>query len=167
MQQPQFAYAPLLEQPKIVFPDISTECRFALDTQGRFGANTVYFIPCADLALLALLNSRVALFYLRQTCAALEGPGESYLRFFGQYLECLPICEIPDRQRDNLVRLVERIHALKERRLQARLAHEQTALDRQIADCDRRIDEAVYELYGLSGEEIRLVEDAAEQPPVS
>ncbi|HLJ10145.1 MAG TPA: N-6 DNA methylase, partial [Planctomycetaceae bacterium] len=47
LQQPQFGYVPYLEQPKIVFPDIATDCRFALDPKGRFGANTVYFIPLA------------------------------------------------------------------------------------------------------------------------
>src|SRR5579863_7153734 len=91
LQQPQFAYVSYLEQPKIVFPDIATGCRFALDTKRRFGANTVYFIPLADHALLGLLNSRLAHFFFKQTCAALEGPGEAYLRFFGQYLEGFPV----------------------------------------------------------------------------
>src|SRR5439155_2506643 len=88
---PQFAYVEYMEQPKIVFPDIATGCRFALDVKGRFGANTVYFIPLADYSLLGLLNSRLALFFFKQTCAALEGPGEAYLRFFGQYLEGFPV----------------------------------------------------------------------------
>ena len=56
LQQPQYAYAPLMERPKIVFPDIATTCRFALDTKGYFGANTVYFLPTDDPRLLGLLN---------------------------------------------------------------------------------------------------------------
>ena len=33
--------------------------------------------------------------------------------------------------------------------------------DRDIAATDRRIDELVYKLYGLTDKEIRIVEDAA------
>ncbi len=67
LQQPQYGYKGFLESPKIVFPDIATECRFALDTGGHFGANTVYFIPSDDLFLLGLLNSKLAYFHFRET----------------------------------------------------------------------------------------------------
>ena len=40
----------------------------------------------------------------------------------------------------------------------ARTPHEQTALERQIAAKDRQIDALVYELYGLTEEEIGIVE---------
>ena len=36
----------------------------------------------------------------------------------------------------------------------------QTALERQVEATDREIDRLVYELYGLSDEEIRIVEEA-------
>ena len=37
------------------------------------------------------------------------------------------------------------------------MPHEQTALERQIAAKDRQIDALVYELYGLTEEEIAIV----------
>jgi len=40
----------------------------------------------------------------------------------------------------------------------ARTPHEQTALERQIEATDRQIDSLVYELYGLTEEEIAIVE---------
>ncbi|MEX0701429.1 MAG: hypothetical protein WD069_04975 [Planctomycetales bacterium] len=40
------------------------------------------------------------------------------------------------------------------------IAHQQTAIERRIAATDRRIDRLVYELYGLSDEDIRIVEEA-------
>ena len=64
LQQPQFRFSEYLEQPKIIYPDISTECRFALDMEGYYGDNTVYFIPKYDLYLLGILNSKVLNFYL-------------------------------------------------------------------------------------------------------
>ncbi len=165
LQQPQYAYRDLLEAPKIVFPDIATSCRFAIDTGGHFGANTVYFLPTDDLRLLALLNSKVACFYFRQTCAALEGPGEAYLRFFGQYLESFPV-RLPEasdkRHSQRMTDLVETMLALHQKLAAAHTAHDKTALNRQIDATDRQIDQLVYELYGLTDEEIKIVEGATE-----
>jgi hypothetical protein len=41
------------------------------------------------------------------------------------------------------------------------LPQEKAVLKRQIASTDRLIDRLVYELYGLTEEEIRLVEEGA------
>jgi hypothetical protein len=40
----------------------------------------------------------------------------------------------------------------------AKTPHEQESLQRQIAATDKQIDQLVYELYGLTGEEIRIME---------
>jgi hypothetical protein len=58
------------------------------------------------------------------------------------------------------VSLVETMLALHPQRAAARTPHEQSALDRQIAATDRQIDRLVYDLYGLTEEEIALVEGA-------
>ncbi len=44
--------------------------------------------------------------------------------------------------------------------LAAKGKHERTMLQRQIEATDRQIDALVYELYGLTEEEIRIVEEA-------
>ena len=44
--------------------------------------------------------------------------------------------------------------------IRVKAAHERTALARQIEATDREIDALVYELYGLTDEEIRIVEEA-------
>jgi hypothetical protein len=41
----------------------------------------------------------------------------------------------------------------------AKTAQEKTAIERQIAATDKQIDVLVYELYGLSEKEIRIVEE--------
>jgi hypothetical protein len=43
----------------------------------------------------------------------------------------------------------------------SRIAHEQAVTGRQIDATDRQIDRLVYELYGLTEEEIRIVEGEA------
>ena len=41
----------------------------------------------------------------------------------------------------------------------AKTPHEQTVLNAQIAAADRHIDRLVYELYGLTDDEIKIVEE--------
>ncbi len=159
LQQPQFKFAKFMDGPKIIFPDIATAPRFALDEVGYYGSNTTYFIPRRDLYLLGLLNSRLATFYFSKTCAGLEGKNETYLRFFGQYLEGFPV-QVTDKrdQQDRIVSLVESMIALNKQLAVAKTPHEQENLKRQIDATDRQTDKLVYELYSLTDEEIRIVE---------
>lgn len=48
--------------------------------------------------------------------------------------------------------------ALHRRLAASRTDHEQTRLQRQIDATDRQIDRLVYDLYGLTEEEIRIIE---------
>jgi len=50
--------------------------------------------------------------------------------------------------------------ALKRASLSAKTEHEATSIRRQIDTTDKQIDQLIYELYGLTGEEIRIVEEA-------
>ena len=161
LQQPQFAYKKWMESPKIVFPDIATSCRFAIDRDGHFGANTVYFMPTDDKMLLGLLNSRVAGFYFKQVCAALEGPGEAYLRFFGQYLESFPV-KLPKAAKDQtrLIKLVEEYMELQKQVEAARGGHARVVKERILDHVDHQINDLVNLLYGLMEEEIQLVAES-------
>ena len=47
---------------------------------------------------------------------------------------------------------------MKKQITEARLPEEKERLERQIAITDRQIDALVYELYGLTEEEIKIVE---------
>ena len=44
----------------------------------------------------------------------------------------------------------------------ARAPHEAISLPHQIDATDRQIDQLVYELYGLTEEEVRIVEEATQ-----
>ncbi len=163
LQQPQYNFAKYMDAPKIIFPDISTNPRFALDDVGYYSSNTTYFIPRRDLYLLGLLNSSLGHFYFLKTCAGLEGKNETYLRFFGQYLEGFPVCNIDtanktDKARhDKMVSLVDQMLSLNMQLAVVKTDHEKTALQRQIDAIDQQIDKLAYELYGLTDEEIKVV----------
>lgn len=59
-----------------------------------------------------------------------------------------------------LPKLVDGMLALHKSLSGAKTAHEKEALQRQIDATDRQIDRLVYELYGLTDDEIRIVEEA-------
>jgi len=149
---------------KIIFPDIAMGPRFSLDDKGYYSSNTTYFIPKNDLYLLALLNSHLGCFYFAQTCAALEGKNDVYLRFFGQYLEGFPVKIINQKSasekalHSKLVSLVSTMLDLNKKLASAIDDQEKTLIARRIDSTDRQIDKLVYELYGLTEEEIKIVE---------
>jgi uncharacterized protein YjhX (UPF0386 family) len=157
-------YYDRFEKPKIIYPDIATTCRFALDRDGYFSSNTTYFIPSDDLYLLGILNSKLGQFYFSEVCAGLEGGGTTYLRFFGQYLEGFPICTInfddPEvvARYDKMVSLVERMLELHKKLAAATIPADKKLYQRQIEATDRQIDALAYELYGLTEGEIGVVE---------
>ena len=74
----------------------------------------------------------------------------------------LPIPEAEKMQQKRFVSLVSTILNLYQKLPLAKTAQEKTILQRQIDSTDRRIDELVYELYGLTEEEIKIVEGANE-----
>ncbi|MCP1391409.1 MAG: hypothetical protein J5I35_01450 [Methanothrix harundinacea] len=60
-----------------------------------------------------------------------------------------------------MVSLVENMLDLNKRLSESKTCSEKTLLRRQIEAADRQIDRLVYELYGLTEEEIAIVEDAS------
>lgn len=68
---------------------------------------------------------------------------------------------IPDADKsrhDKMVSLVEQMLSLNKQLASAKTDHEKTALQRQIEATDKQIDKLVYEVYGLTEEEIGIVE---------
>ncbi len=61
---------------------------------------------------------------------------------------------------DRMVELVEGMLSLYGRLAGARIGRERMVIGHQIEAMDRRIDPLVYELYGLTDEEVGIVEGA-------
>ena len=162
----------VMTRRKILVPDIADGAAFAMDNDGDFALTSGYGIILketvreSDRYILGLLNSRVSDFYLKRVSTPLRG---GYFRYFTQYIEQLPIRSIDfadrkDKARhDRMVELVDAMLALHEKVATARTPHDRTTIERQIAATDQQIDTLVYELYGLTDEEIKIVDEAAEK----
>ena len=154
------------EKPKIIFPDIGKESRFAFDRTGLFTTNTVYFIPLDDLYLLGVLGSSLIWFHLMNVCTVMgDAKKGGRLRLFRQFIDCIPIRPInfddpaDVARHDKMVALVEHMLALHRRLAAASIPADKKLYQRQIKATDRQIDALVYELYELTEEEIAIVED--------
>jgi len=85
------------EKPKILYPVIAKESRFAFDTAGFHINDKGFFIPLSDYYLLAILNSKVTWFILKRICSVLgdqESGGRLELR--SVFLVNLPIRNITE-----------------------------------------------------------------------
>lgn len=58
-----------------------------------------------------------------------------------------------------MVKLVDGMLGLNRQLGKAKSSHNKTVLQRQIEATDRQIDQLVYELYGLTDKEIKIVEE--------
>ncbi|HUU29021.1 MAG TPA: TaqI-like C-terminal specificity domain-containing protein [archaeon] len=160
-------YYHIFKKIKIMLPDISKRGNFFLDESGRYYcANTTYLVANADYYLLGILNSLLITFFCKNILTTYRG---EYLRFFCQYLIKIPIRTIDftnpaDKARhDLMVTMVERMLDLNRQLAEAREPQARTVLKRQIETTDRLIDRLVYELYGLTEEEIGIVEKSFEK----
>ena len=113
--------------------------------------------------VLGIVNSKLLFWRLRRTSNIFRG---GWITCTKQYFGELPIRSIDfsntsDRtMHDRMVSLAEQMLGLHQQLASARTPHEQTALERQIAATDAQIDRLVYQIYGLTEEEVKIVERA-------
>jgi hypothetical protein len=149
--------------PKIFTPDIAPRAAFSLDeigevffTGGAAGGYGILVKPDYSREyVLGLLNSKLLDWIIKQTATPFRG---GWYSFEARFIRSLPIYSADRARHDKMVSLVESMLALNKQLAAAKTPHEQENLKRQIDATDRQIDKLAYELYGLTDEEIRIVE---------
>ena len=160
--------------PKLLVPSLANSACFASDLDGKYffvgsgggggGGYAITLKPEEKMSyhyLLGLLNSALSTFYLKKISSTFRG---GYIALNRQYIEQLPIRTInftdpaDIARHDRMVILVTQMLDLNKKLQDARLEQERTMLSRQIEATDAAIDKLVYELYGLTEEEIKIVE---------
>ena len=137
----------------------------ALDTNQTFATDGLYLFSVRKKInpkyLMAILNSRLLVFVYR--LLTLEKG-----RVLAQ-VKPTTLCELPIHsinlsdpadvaRHDRMVALVEQMLELHKRQAAAKSQSDQELYQRQIDATDREIDRLVYELYGLTPDEIAIVE---------
>jgi hypothetical protein len=153
---------------KLMTPDIAPSASFAFDSNGQYYFTSGYGISLnafreSPLYVLGLLNSGALDLYFKCVSTRLQG---GFYRYFTQYVARLPIhCINFDdpadvARHDRMVALVEEMLQLQQEKAEADapLLDARHDLARRINRLDAEIDALVYELYGLTDDEIALVE---------
>jgi len=158
-----------LKKRKLLGVITEDEIVLALDEEQTFATDGLYLFGVRDTTdikyVMGILNSR--LFVVVYRLLTLES-GRVLAQVKPRVLAQLPIRTIDfsdpndKTHHDRIVELVETMLKLHKQLAAAKTSHEKTAIQRQIDATDKQIDQLVYKLYGLTEEEIKIVEEAAE-----
>lgn len=140
------AYLEEFEKPKIVWKRVGSIIRFSYVDENIYLVDSNCFIIAKDinvlLYLLGILNSKLGIYYLLSKSPK-TGTGDVLVSI--QAVEPLPVPETDNKTIKKIAKLVDQIIMLKKQ-------------DKDTTPLEKNIDEIVYSLYGLSDEEVKVVE---------
>jgi hypothetical protein len=131
-------YYDVFAKPKIMYQKFQVKPCFVYDEQGLYCNDSMWIIPTEDKALLALLNSKMAWWLMKKKCTQIQNG----VQLIWQYLSKIPV---PRELPQELVTLADQIIEVKK-----------TGED--TTDLETQVNQKVYELYGLSEEEIKTID---------
>ena len=162
------------DSQKLLVPSLATGSCFSADLEGKYyfvgsgggggGGYGISLLPETNinyLYLLGVLNSKLISAYLKTISTSFQ---HGYIALNRQYIEQLPVRTInfsdpaEKAQHDKMVSLVERMLALHMSHKSAHNPQEADRLTREVESTDKAIDGLVYQLYGLTEEEVKIVE---------
>ncbi len=154
--QDTIAYHEEFEKEKIVYGEIVQEPRFYLDNGecelGYFYAEATSFILTGEHLryLLGMLHSKLITFAFK-TFYAGGGLGESGYRYKKAFIERLPIPQITEKNQELADKITDGAKQILEAKEKDPKANTQKL--------EKEIDALVYQLYHLTDEEIKIIED--------
>lgn len=142
--QDNVAYWQEFEKPKIISARFMTEPLFGYDKTGAYTNDACYIISTDDMYLYGIINSKISWFFLYQKCCSVQN---DYTQVHIQFLQQVPI-RIPDaKQRASIAEKATQII-------------EQKSHGKKTDLLETQIDRLVYEIYGLTDEEIGILEES-------
>ena len=140
LQQPQQGIHHLFASHKMIWPDITPEARFAFDSAGSYLDMTCFFLSTKSKWMLAVMNSVLIEFLLCQVTSTLRG---GFLRPKRQYMTRMPIVMPDAKAQGELESLTNSV------------LH--SGSPEFINEIEQEIETIVFDLYGLSKSERKLV----------
>jgi type I restriction-modification system DNA methylase subunit len=157
------------EQPKIMLPYMITRLSAYYDENDYYFVNVTtggFGITIKDgfgsyKYITGLVNSKLLDWFMKKVSTSFHG---GYFAANKQFLVQLPIRTLnfsdPGEKavHDKMVALVTQMQELQKRLLSVRTPQEKELIQRQLESTDEQIDQLVYGLYGLTEQEINIVE---------
>ncbi|GAA8951656.1 hypothetical protein HpEKB32_15220 [Helicobacter pylori] len=150
------AYLEDFEKEKIVYPETSQGAYFIYENSGIFLEKTAFMIvsDAYNLKLLtALLNSKLITFYFKNFCGGCI-LGKSGYQYNKHALEKIPIPKITPQNQELAHKITDCAKAILEAKEKDPKANTQKL--------EKEIDALVYQLYNLTDEEIKIIEEGQE-----
>lgn len=139
----------VINKAKIFTPDIAPSPRVSYDIDGSYmftgGVSGGYgIIPKPEISplyLLAMLNSKVTLWFISKTSTQMRG---GWYSFESRFIKNIPI----PSQTNEITETIERI---AKERISSNIT--------KTSELEKQINQLVYQLYGLTDEEIKIIEE--------
>jgi hypothetical protein len=151
------------ERPKILTPNLSAENNFAVDYR-QFGNYLYVDHDCYGITLksndinelffiTALLNSKLIELFIKQRSPMFSG---GYYKYHTQYLDPIPLVF---SNKERLVELAKMLNVQygKLAKLANKPTDEKYTLQKEIDELETKIDDIVFNMYGLTAEEQKIV----------
>jgi len=120
--------------------------------------STIYILRSDKIdlkLLLGIINSKFLSFYLSKK---LITNTQGFPQVLMGQLDQLPIKIGDEKDQEKIIHLVDQLLILNQEKQTTKLQTQLEQIQTRIEYCEDKIDQAVYELYGLTEEEIRVVE---------
>ena len=141
------AYYSEFDKEKIVYPETTQGAYFFFDDKQDYLDKTCFMITGSDLkTLVGLLSSALLTFAYKHIYSGTV-LGKTGYQYNKHALEKLPVVEIPISEQQPFITLVDKI-----------LAAKAADPDADTSNLENEIDELVYGLYGLTDDQIAIVE---------
>ena len=153
------------EKPKILIPDMLVSNRIGFDSKGEFFVGPAIHCPIfneigakvSEKIYLAILNSKLFWFFISNMSTALRGNAYRLTpEFIGEF-------SFPELCKDNetIINLVDQMLEAHKKLEKAKFENDKKFLKQRIDILDSKINAIVYRLYGLSEEEIKIVQEVS------
>ena len=116
--------------------------------------------------LLGILNSKITTFYVSKVASSFRG---GYYAFGKSSLQTMPLPTLNFSKKydkllhEKMVLLVEKMLTLNKTLVDTKVPNEKERIQRQIDATDKQVDILAYELYGLTDNEIQIMENCVEE----
>ena len=141
------AYLELFENINIAWQRITDKNKFVISEKGLYILDSMAFIGGLKSKqeayyILAILNSNLTYFWIKYN---VHEYGDAGFRLSNQYVEVIPIPEVDKKTEIKIVGLVDKVIEGKKNNIDTK-------------ELEEEIDRIVYGLYGLTEEEIKIIE---------
>ncbi|GAH39366.1 unnamed protein product, partial [marine sediment metagenome] len=148
--------------PKILIPQIGQTPVATYDDKNYYALNTLYcLISKGDISLkfiLAIMNCKLGKWFWLKHNSDFK---TIFPKIKKSQIESIPIVKVSasDKNYNKVINQVDNLQKLNEQMQTTKLETQRQQIQRAIDHAEKKIDMLMYRLYGLSEEEIKIVEE--------